>query len=171
MDGGSISTTAVFTVNQLCFPLRLSTAVQASALVIISDHLMVKNCGHTHSIIWYHPGGALKLVDGERKCPSWGVSYDVEIFDVFVGASVNTVGGIIWYWDMFAWFRGTCTVIRVGYHLILTIITAYIRRTWGVSLNTDIWWTQVPLHVCPFKPIPWVVTVDTMGSNIQFYYG
>jgi len=30
MDGGSISTTAVFTVNQLCFPLRVSTAVQAS---------------------------------------------------------------------------------------------------------------------------------------------
>ena len=30
LDGGSISTTAVFTVNQLCFPLRLSTAVQAS---------------------------------------------------------------------------------------------------------------------------------------------
>ena len=30
MDGGSISTTAVFTVNQLCFPLRLSTTVQAS---------------------------------------------------------------------------------------------------------------------------------------------
>ena len=30
MDGGNISTTAVFTVNQLCFPLRLSTAVQAS---------------------------------------------------------------------------------------------------------------------------------------------
>jgi histone deacetylase 1/2 len=31
MDGGSISTTAVFTVNQLSFPLRLSTTVQATA--------------------------------------------------------------------------------------------------------------------------------------------